>query len=367
MPKPSTSRRDFLIASGSTLLAAAIARGAEDSAQPKKKLGWAVVGLGRLALGEVLPAFSKCELSQCVAFVTGHAERNKPNIEKYNINPKNVYNYDNYDSIKDNQEIDVVYNILPDSMHAEYTIRALDAGKHVLCEKPMCRSVKEAQDMIAAAKKNDRKLMIAYRLHFEPYTRRSIEMARKKEFGDIRIFAADNYQNTQLPNIRLMKDTGTGPLGDVGVYCINASRYITGEYPTEVTGMAYQPKDEERFRGFPASYVWTMRFPSGALAHSSCGFNGNGGRRFRAFCANGWFGMEPAYGYGGLKIQTSKPDMKEIADLPVVNHFAAEMDHLSKCIIDNKQPDTPGEEGLADMKILDAIWRAVDSGRTEKV
>src|SRR5205823_1440249 len=183
-----------------------------------KKLGWAVVGLGHLALGQVMPAFAKCELSQCTALVSGHPDKAKDNAQKYNVNPKNIYNYENYDNIKDNPEIDIVYNILPDSMHAEYTIRALNAGKHVLCEKPMCRSVKEAEDMIAAAKKNDRKLMIAYRVHYEPYNQRAIQIARKKEFGDLRIFAADNYQNTQAPNIRLSKETGTGPLGDVGVY-----------------------------------------------------------------------------------------------------------------------------------------------------
>ena len=369
MPTPTQpSRRNFLAASGASLIAAsALSRSAFAADEPKKKLGWAVVGLGRLALGQVLPAFAKCELSQCVAFVTGHAERNKPNIEKYNIDPKNVYDYKNYDTIKDNKDIDVVYNILPDSMHAEYTIRALEAGKHVLCEKPMCRSVKEAEDMIAAAKKNNRLLMIAYRVHYEPYNQRAIQMARKKEFGELRIFAADNYQNTQAPNIRLSKETGTGPLGDVGVYCINASRFITGEEPVEVTGQAHQPTDEPRFKDWPASYVFTLKFPSGVLAHCSCGFNGNGSKRYRVMCNDGWFGLEPAYGYGGLKIQTSKQDMKEIADLPQVNHFAAEMDHFSACVRDNKQPDTPGEEGLKDMKVLEAIWRAVASGKTEKV
>ena len=316
---------------------------------------------------EVMPAFAKCQSSRCSAIVSGHRDKAEKFAQQFGVDAKNIYNYQNYDDIKNNPDIDVAYICLPDSMHAEYTIRALDAGKHVLCEKPMCRSVKEANEMIAAAKRNDRKLMIAYRLHFEPYTRRSIEMARKKEFGEMHIFAADNYQSTRLPNIRLMKETGTGPLGDVGVYCINASRYITGEYPIEVTAMANQPLNEERFRDFPASYVWTMRFPSGVLAHCSCGFNGNGSRRFRAFCDNGWFGMEPAYGYGGLKIQTSKPDMREIANLPVVDHFALEMDHLSQCILNNKQPDTPGEEGLADMKILEAIWTAVNSRGTERV
>jgi predicted dehydrogenase len=156
-------------------------------------------------------------------------------------------------------------------------------------------------------------------------------------------------------------------LGDVGVYCINASRFITGEEPIEVNGMAHQPKDEPRFADWPASYVFTLKFPSGVLAHCSCGFNGNGSKRYRVMCNDGWFGLEPAYGYGGLKIQTSKPDMKEIADLPQVNHFAAEMDHLSACVRDNKQPNTPGEEGLKDMKVLEAIWRAVASGKTEKV
>jgi predicted dehydrogenase len=162
-----------------------------------------------------------------------------------------------------------------------------------------------------------------------------------------------------------MKDTGTGPLGDVGVYCINASRYITGEEPVEAMGMAYQPKDEERFKDWPASYVFTLRFPSGALAHGSCGFNGNGSRRYRAFCNDGWFGLEPAYGYGGLKIQASKPDL--IVDLPQINHFSTEMDHFAQRIMENRESDTPGEEGLKDMKVLEAIWRSVDSGKAEKV
>jgi len=210
--------------------------------------------------------------------------------------------------------------------------------------------------------------MIAYRVHYEPYNQRAMKMARDKEFGDIRIFAADNYQNTQAPNIRLSKETGTGPLGDVGVYCINASRFITGEMPIEVTGQAYQPKDEPRFADFPASYVFTMKFPSGVLAHVSCGFNGAGSKRYRVACSDGWFQLEPAYGYGGLKIQTMKGNQKgEITDLPDVNHFAAEMDHLSACIRDNKQPDTPGEEGLADMKIMTAILKAVETGQKVKV
>jgi predicted dehydrogenase len=362
------SRRGFLAASGATLLSAALAPSIlRAQPAPERKLGWAVVGLGKLALGQVMPAFAGCGLSKPLALVSGHPDKASKVAQQYGVDPKNIYSYENYDTIKDNKDIDIVYNILPDSMHAEYTIRALEAGKHVLCEKPMCRSLKEANDMIAAAKKNDRKLMIAYRLHYEPYNRRAIEMARKKEFGDIRIFAADNYQDTHAPNIRLQKETGTGPLGDVGVYCINAARYITGEEPVEVTGMAHQPLTEDRFRDFPASYVFTLRFPSGALAHCSCGFNGKGSNRFRAICSDGYFGLEPAYSYGGQKFQTSRQDLKGINDIAPVNHFAAEMDHFSACVRDNKQPDTPGEEGLADMKVIEAIWTAVKTGSAVQV
>jgi predicted dehydrogenase len=232
----------------------------------------------------------------------------------------------------------------------------------------MCRSVKEAGDMIAAAKKNDRKLMIAYRVHYEPYNQKAIEFARKKEFGEIRIFAADNYQNTQPPNIRLSKETGSGPLGDVGVYCINAARFITGEEPGEVTGIAYQPKDDPRAQDFPASYVFTLRFPSGVLAHCSCGFNGAANKRYRVACSEGWFQLEPAYGYSGLRMQTARGNQRsEINNLPDVNHFASEMDHLSACVRDNKQPDTPGEEGLADMRVIAAILKAVESGQRQSV
>lgn len=367
----SSSRREFITAAGATALTAAVAQPfasfAADAPAEKKKLGWAIVGLGSLARGQVLPALTKTEHSKTVALVSGHPDKAKQVAEKYSVDAKYIYTYENYDTIKDNAEIDVVYNILPDSMHAEYTIRALNAGKHVLCEKPMCRSVKEAEAMIAAAKKNDRKLMIAYRLHYEPYTLRAIEMARKKEFGDIRVIAADDYQNTQAPNIRFSKELGTGPLGDVGVYCINATRYITGEDPVEVTGQSFQPKDDPRFVDWPASYVFTLKFPSGVLAHCSCGFNGGGSNRFRAICSKGWFGMEPAYGYQGQKIQTSRAEQREITDIPPVNHFATEMDYFSQCIRDNKPPASPGEEGLADMKVLEAIWKSVASGKTEKV
>src|SRR5690349_14063176 len=202
----SSSRRDFLKATGqgvlaagvTSLAAAALAREQDASAQSsQKKTGWAIVGLGKLALEQVMPAFANCQRCRPTALVSGHADKAGKVAEQYNVDPKHIYNYENYDKLKDDPDVDVIYVILPNSMHAEYTIRALRAGKHVLCEKPMCVSADEAQKMIDAAKEANRKLMIAYRLHYEPFNAKAIELSRQKAIGAIRYFESVNYQNQQ--------------------------------------------------------------------------------------------------------------------------------------------------------------------------
>src|SRR6056297_2053434 len=143
---------------------------------PPKKLGWAVVGLGQLALGQIMPAFGLCDLSEPKALVSGHPDKAKTVANAYGVAKDAIYNYENYEQIANDDRIDVVYIALPNSMHAEFTIKALEAGKHVLCEKPMAISITECQRMIDAADKQDRRLMIAYRLHYEPFNRRVMEM-----------------------------------------------------------------------------------------------------------------------------------------------------------------------------------------------
>jgi len=221
--------------------------------------------------------------------------------------------------------------------------------------------------MIDAAKQANRKLMIAYRLHYEPYNRAAIDLCRKQECGPIRLLEAENVQNTRPPNIRLSKDTGTGPLGDVGVYCINAMRYLAGEEPIEVMGMNFQMKDDPRASDFPDRYAWLMRFGSGVIAHCGCGFSGGNSRRFRVMCESGWIEMENAYGYEGQKLRVAKQNRPEEIQLKPVNHFAAEMDHFSDCVQNDKQPSTPGEEGLADMKVFAGINKACETGQIIKV
>src|SRR5947208_4153884 len=192
-------RRSFIARVGQGVLAANI--GGEllkpASAQlrvpdpPGKKLGWAIVGLGSLAINQILPAFAKCEKSKVVALVSGHPDKANKLALRYNVNPKNIYNYQNYDTLKDNPEVDIIYIVLPNSMHAEYTIRGAQAGKHVLSEKPMATSSADCQSMVDAAKKSNRKLMVAYRCRYEPFNQEMIRMARSKEFGPIQVIIAD--------------------------------------------------------------------------------------------------------------------------------------------------------------------------------
>src|SRR5205823_4137143 len=215
---------------------------------------------------------------------------------------------------------------------AEYTIRAHKAGKHVLCEKPMCVTVDEAQRMIDAAKEANKKLMIAYRLHYEPYNAKAIELARTRAIGPIHFFEAVNYQNQQAPNYRLQKALGGGPLGDVGVYCLNAARYITGEEPVEASGMSYQPADDPRFKEVPGRVSFQLRFPSGALAACGCGFDGAGARSYRVVGADGSMEMQDAFGYAGQQLRVHKGRDDREVKLQPVDHFAAEMDYFADCI-----------------------------------
>src|SRR5215472_5239063 len=173
------TRRRFLTRVGQGVLAANAASTLLPQAHaqlrvpdpPGKKLGWAIVGLGSLSINQILPAFAKCEKSKVVALVSGHPDKANKLALRYGVDPKSIYNYQNYDSIRDNPEVDVIYIVLPNSMHAEYTVRGLQAGKHVLSEKPMANTSAECQQMIDVAKKADRKLMIAYRCHYEPLNR----------------------------------------------------------------------------------------------------------------------------------------------------------------------------------------------------
>jgi predicted dehydrogenase len=339
----------------------------------KRKVGWAIVGLGKLAIKEVMPAFQEAKLSEPVALVSGHPEKARKIAEVYGLDPNNIYDYQSYDRVASNNRVEAIYIILPNNMHEEYTLRGLKAGKHVLCEKPLSVTVEESERMVAAAKQANKKLMTAYRLHYEPMNLKVMELCRQKAIGELKTFSAANCQDVQAPNIRLSKQLGGGPVGDLGVYCINAARYVFNEEPREVTAFAQQPSNDPRFREVPESVAFTLRYPSGAIAHCECSFGSARSEQYRVLGAKGYIEMDPAFGYQGLRLflkqgsaDQGDEQLNELRIKPI-NQFAAEMDHFSECILNNQTPRTPGEMGLADMRIITAIHEAMRSGKVVRV
>lgn len=341
--------------------------------KPARQAGWAIVGLGQLALEEIMPAFAECQTSKPVALVSGHPDKARKVARAYGIREDAIYDYQNYDRLADNKEVDAIYIVLPNSMHAEFTLRGLKAGKHVLCEKPMATSASDAEKMIAAAREARRHLMIAYRLHYEPFNMKAMEICKSGALGKIKIFVSTNGQNVEAPNIRLSGELGGGPMGDVGVYSINAARYTLGEEPVEVYAVAQRPADDPRFREVPESVAYTLRYPSGVIAHCGCSFGMAESRFYQVHGTEGSLKMDPAFSYRGLRLHVKQGDPKKGSAaakelmLQAKNHFAQEMDHFSSVILDGETCRTPGEMGLADMRILEALEASLKSGRPEPV
>jgi predicted dehydrogenase len=376
-PKNDISRRGFLTRVGAGVIAANVSgaflgRAAAQLKVPEppgKKLGWAVVGLGSLAINQILPAFAECEKSKVVALVSGHPDKANKLALRYGVNPKNIYNYQNYDSLKDNPEVDVIYIVLPNSMHAEYTVRGLQAGKHVLSEKPMATNPAECQQMIDASKKADRKLMVAYRCRYEPYNLEMIRVARSQEFGQIKVINADaGFPIGDPTQWRLKKAlSGGGSLMDIGIYALQAARYLSGEEPTELNAISYTTPGDERFKEVEETINFQLRFPSGVLANCTSSYGYFPQSHFRVLATKGAFELNPGSWYDGLRMNIQHDNIVEQRDLPVRNHFTLEMDHMSDCVMNNKQPNTPGEEGLRDLKIMMAIYESARSGKTVKL
>ena len=373
-PVKEISRRRFLnrVAQGlvATNLVAPLVKGAQSQVvapdPPGKKLGWAIVGLGNLSIHQILPAFAKCEKSKVTAFVSGHPDKANKLALRYAVNPKNIYNYENYDSIKNNPDVHIIYIVLPNGMHAEYTIRGLQAGKHVLCEKPMANTPADCQKMIDAARAANRKLMVAYRCRYEPYNQEAIRIVHSQELGTTQTTLTNAGWHIDNPNQwRLKKDlAGGGSLMDIGIYALNAARYLSGEEPTEVNAMMYSNPGDPRFKEVEENINFQLRFPSGVLANCSSSYGYYHQSHFRVLGTKGLLELDPATWYSGLRLRVQHENVFEERELPVVDHFAAEMDHMSGCVTENKEPLTPGEEGLRDLQIMMAIYEAARAGKT---
>lgn len=340
-----------------------------------QRVGFAVVGLGRLTLGEILPAMGKSKYCKPVALVSGDRDKARKVAAQYGIPDSGLYDYTTYDQLAQNSAVQVIYIVLPNSMHAEFTLRGAKAGKHILCEKPMATSTRDCERMIAACNTANVKLMIAYRSQYEPYDRALVKMIRSGKLGKLRQFVSTNSQNQGDPNQWRQKRAlaGGGCMPDVGVYCLNAARFLSDEEPNEVQATIYQPKDDPRFTEVEASCQVIAKFPSGFTAVFNSAYEAHKSQFLRVEGTEAWAELNPAFAYHGIKMRYSfyNQDLKqEIAHEPQLeekDQFAAEMDHFALCVQKNLKPHTPGEEGLQDQRITDAIYESARTGKAVKV
>ena len=326
-----------------------------------KKLNIAICGLGRYGgyLAEGLETAQFCRLA---GIITGTPAKAVEWKKKYNIPDKNIYNYQNFDSIRDNKDIDLVYVVLPNSMHKEYTIRAAKAGKHVIVEKPMAITAKDCQEMIDACKTAGVQLAVGYRLHYEPYNMEMKRLGQEKVFGKVQLIESSlGYRVGDPKEWRLHKAmSGGGPLMNLGIYCVQCSRYILGEEPVSVTAQFGPVGRKEIFSEVEEIITWQLEFPGGAVATSSSSYNCNIDRVY-AGAENGFFELSPAISYGPFRGRTSNGEL----NFPEINQQQTQMDEIAKKILANQSlPDhITGLEGLKDMKILQAIYESAGNGR----
>ena len=333
-----------------------------------RKLGYAIVGLGSYATRQIMPQFKNCRHSRLTALVSGTSAKLEEYGAEYDIPARNRYSYANFDSIRTNPDVDIVYVILPNSMHAEYTIRAARAGKHVLCEKPMANSVAECQAMIAACRQANRKLMIGYRSHFQAHNIHAMKLAREGAVGKRRHVVSEHGFPIGDPTQWRLKAklAGGGSMMDIGIYSVQALRYMAAEEPVAVTASMFTDTSDVRFRKVEDRVAWNFQFPSGTIGQGFSSYS-SGHNHVRLTGDGGWIDLEPATSYGGQKMRIGGREGPREVDPPRgpgENQFAAQLDHLSQCALTNREPIVNGEEGLRDVRLIEAIYRSAKEGRT---
>jgi predicted dehydrogenase len=323
-----------------------------------RKIRYAVVGLGHISQAAFLPGVKNTKNSVLAALVSDDDKKRRELAKKYRLPLESTYSYEQYEQCLQSGNIDAVYIGLPNHMHCEYTARAARAGVHVLCEKPMAVNEKECEKMIAACEESGTKLMIAYRLHFDPANLEAVKIANSGKLGDLRIFSSIFSQQIAEENVRATEpeSRGGGSLYDMGVYCINAARYLFRDEPTEVFATA-AGKHEERFRETAEMTTVIMRFPRERIAVFTSSFGATKTSEYSLVGTEGRLRLSPAYDYSvplayELEIGESKPERKKFARH---DQFGAEIEYFSDCILKNRDPEPSGLEGLADIRVVRAI------------
>jgi len=326
------------------------------------KLKVAIMGLGSYGT-RVAEAMQSCKKAKLTGVISGTPSKIKAWQSKYGIPEKNCYNYENFDKIKDNPDIDVVYIITPNALHRPQCIRVAKAGKHVISEKPMALNAAEGQEMIDACKKAKVHLLVGYRMHFEPKTLEIIRMRKAGEFGKVLFFQGlSGFIIGDPKQWRLNKSlSGGGSMMDIGIYSVNGARYMIGEEPLWVTAQESKTDHEKFKEGIDETLLFQFGFPSGATASCLSTYSLNNLDRFFLDGNKGFAEMQPSTGYGPIEGRTHKGEL----NFPHQTHQTFQMDEMADIILKGKQPIVPvnGEEGLKDLKIIDAIYLAAKTGK----
>ena len=330
----------------------------------KRKIRYAVVGLGHLARLAILPAFNHARRSELAVLISGDAPKARLLSTEYGVP---AFSYENFEDALAKERVDAAFIVSPNTLHRELTELAAKAKVHVLCEKPMATNERDCRAMIRVCKRAGVQLMIVYRLHFTPSQLRAIKLAREGKLGELRAFISLFAMQVKENNIRVKRETGGGPLLDIGIYCINAARNLFGAEPLEATAIAAASNDP-RFKEVPEMVSAVLRFPGEKLAIFTCSFGAQNINQYQLLGTEGVLHAEPAYDYKSAMQWTIRRGSREEGNtFAKEDQFAAEMDYFSRCIINNVQPAPSGAEGLADLRVIDAINQAIESRRSVKL
>jgi glucose-fructose oxidoreductase len=361
------TRRDFIgrLSLGAALLSLSSQSRGADAPPAGKKLGVALAGLGYYSRGQLGPALKLTNHCRLAGVITGDRAKGEKWAKDYDFSEKSIYSYDTMARLADDPSIDIVYVVTPNALHAEHTIAAAKAGKHVICEKPMAISVAESDAMIAACRAAKVKLSIGYRLHFDPFHQELKRRAREKTDGEfLRMTGANGFRMDRKVWRADRKLSGGGPLMDMGIYCLHESCLAAdGATPIAVTAREHPKTRPEIFSDVEEGLDWTMEFANGAKAEMMTSY-AQGVGRFRAEAAKDWMHFEPAFSYSGIKVTTSKGPL-DIT--PVRSQQALQMDDFARCVLENRESIVPGELGRRDMAVIEAIYAAAQTGKRTEV
>ena len=368
------SRREFLQKISGSAIAISLLPSRLSATQPALPgefydgpvLRVAILGLGNYA-NRVAEAMLSCKRAKLTGLISGTPAKIKTWQAKYNIPDKNCYNYENFDAIRNNPDIDAVYVITPNALHHDQIIRVAKAGKHAICEKPMAVSVREGEEMIEACKKANVKLLVGYRMHFEPHTLEIIRLRNAGEFGKITFFQGlsgfiigDPSQWRLNPKL-----SGGGSMMDIGIYSVNGSRYMVGEDPVWVTAIETKNDRTKFVEGIDETVQFQLGFPGGAVASCLSTYSMNWLDRFFLDGTEGFAELSPATGYDPTQGRTNKGPL----NFPFIPHQTIQMDEMAAIIFEGKKPVVPvdGEEAVKDLKVIEGIYKAAQTGKTVRL